>query len=59
MVTLRSDLTYCEFITQFCEGLSPFNGNAFTYAVMMGQVFKVRSDKPADITKFRAINNMK
>ena len=52
-------MTYHEFITQFREGLSPFDGNMFTYAVAMGQVFKVRSEKPADIMKFRAIDNTK
>ena len=55
----KSDLTYGEFSTQFCEGLCPFNGNSFTYGVTMGDVFKVGSKKPANITKFGAIDNMK
>ena len=56
---LESELTYSEFSMQFHEGLCPFDGNLFTYGVMMRDVFKVRSKKPADIMKLGAIDNMK
>ena len=56
---LESELTYSKFSTQFREGLCPFNGNSFMYGVTMGYAFKVGSKKPADITKFGAIDNTK
>ena len=56
---LGSALTYSKFSTQFRKGPCPFNGNAFTYAVATGDVFEVGSEKPADITKFGAIDNAK
>ncbi len=53
------EMTYGEFVMQFREGFPPFNGNPFTYCVTMWDVFKFRSEKPTDITKFRAINYTK
>jgi len=51
--------TYNEFSAQFRESVLPFNGNSFTYRVTMRDMFKFRSEKPADITKFRAIDYTK
>ena len=50
-------MTYHKFVMQFLEGLFSFNCNLFTYTVTMGDVFKAGTEKPADIMKFRAINN--
>ncbi len=52
------EMTYGEFVMQFREGFPPFNGNQFMYCVMMWDVFKFGSEKPTDITKFRAIDYM-
>ena len=44
---------------QFLEGLFPFNCNSLMYTVAVGDVLEAGPEKPADITKFGAIDNTK